>query len=214
MNKKQIKKAPEAGVISKIRGMIDYLYPGIEREVREEFIRENAYILKLAKKKSDFRLAFHSWFLLKFEFPSGATAMEMADSFPEKFFTEDEKRTIKNFLEYQESLFEIIKILNNKDYLIKDLRDDKEYLINTIDFPCVLNQGEIVQAIIIRKFEGGYFFYGNVTSFDVQNKKEFMKAKFILFELEEEIRKERTKEKIGWEIDRGNKLLKRKETNN
>jgi len=57
-------KAPEAELISKIRGMIDHLYPGIEEEMREVFVHENEDAMKIITRKVDFRLDFHAWFLL------------------------------------------------------------------------------------------------------------------------------------------------------
>jgi len=101
MNRKKINKSPEAEMISKVRGMIDYLYPEIEEKMREVFVHENEEAVKIIKRKVDFRLAFYAWFLLKYEFPSEATAMEMADSFPMDFFNKDDKAMIKNFLNYK-----------------------------------------------------------------------------------------------------------------
>ena len=70
MNNKLINKAPEAEMISKVRGMIDYMYPKIEERAREIFVHENEEAMKIIKRKVDFRLAFHAWFLLKYEFPA------------------------------------------------------------------------------------------------------------------------------------------------
>ncbi len=199
MKKKKI--TPESEFIGKVRGMIDHLYPNIEEEMREEFIHENPHILKLAERKSDFRLGFHSWFLLKFEFPSGATAMEMADSFPMDFFNKDDKKIIKNFLNYKESLFEIIKISNDKkEYTLRDLSDNKEYLVKTIDLPAKLEVKELVQAILVKNLNEEYFFYGLVISFTIYEEKGFIKE--ILKEIKEETkaRKIRAKEKIEWDI--------------
>ena len=133
MGKQKTKKAWEATVIGKIRGMIDHIYPGIEERMREVFVHENEDIMKIIKSKVDFRMGFHAWFLLKYEFPSEATAIEMADSFPMDYFNEKEKEIIKNFLKYKESLFKILKISEDKkDYTIKDLSDNKIYFIKTI----------------------------------------------------------------------------------
>jgi len=195
------KKALETELIGKIRGIIDYLHPGIEDEMREFYIQKNQDAMKIIKRKADFRLGFHSWFLLKFEFPSGATAMEMADSFPMDYFNTKEKKMIKNFLGYKESLFEILKISEEKkDYMLKDLSDSKIYLIKTIDLPAKLKEKEIIQAIIVRNLNNEYFFYGLITSFDIFNKKEFIKEILWMIKIKEEIRKKRSKNKIEWEI--------------
>lgn len=197
------KKALEAELIGKVRSMMDYLYPGIEEDLREDYIHENQHVFKAVKRKVDFRLGFHAWFLLKHEFPSSATAMELAYSFPMDYFNETEKKMIKNFLRYKESLFEIIKISDNhKDYTIKDLSDKKVYLVKTIDLPDGFKEKNIIQAIIIRNLKGDYFFYGTVISFDVYNRKEFVKEILNEIKIEEKIRKERGKEEIEWEIQK------------
>ncbi len=203
MNKTTINKAPEARMIGKVRGMIDHLYPGVEEKSREHFVHEHEYAMKVIKRKVDFRLAFHAWFLLKYEFPSGATAMEMADSFPMDFFTADEKKMIKNFLVYKESLFEILKISENKrDYMIKDLLDKRTYFIKTLDLPAHFSKGQLIKAIIIKNLEGDYFFYGAVQSFDINNRKEFIKEMIQVIKLENILREEREGGVIEWEIDK------------
>ena len=198
---KHIKKAQEAEVIGKIRGMIDHLYPEMEEKMREAFIHENEEVFKIIKRKVDFRLGFHAWFLLKFEFPSGATAMEMADSFPMDFFNKEDKKVIKNFLNYKESLFEIVKITEDRrDYTIKDLLDKKEYLVKTLDLPPKFNEKEFIQAIIVKNLEGDYFFYGAIQSYKFLNQKKFINEILDKISLEDEIRKERSKEEIEWEF--------------
>ncbi|MEK6893049.1 MAG: hypothetical protein AABX07_02505 [Nanoarchaeota archaeon] len=203
MNKKLINKAPESEMISKVRGMIDYLYPKIEEEAREIFVRENEYAMKVIKRKVDFRLAFHAWFLLKYEFPSEATAMEMADSFPMDLFNKDEKKMIKKFLNYKESLFEILDISEDKrDYKIKDLLDKKIYLIKTIDLPAKFLKNQLIKAMIIKNLEEDYFFYGAVQSFNITDKKEFIKEMRNVIRLENKFRKEKEGGIIEWEFDK------------
>jgi len=196
-------KAPEAEVIGKIRGMIDHLYPGIEEEMREVFIHENEDAFKVVRRKVDFRLSFHAWFLLKFEFPSGATAMEMADSFPMDFFTKNDKKVNKNFLDYKESLFEITAISkDDRDYTIKDITDKKEYLVKTLDLPSKFKKNELIQAIIVKNLKKDYFFYGVVKSFTISNKKKFIKEILKEIRFESKLRDRRAKEKIEWEIQK------------
>src|SRR3989344_6552347 len=145
MEKETINKAPEAEMISKVRGMMDYMYPKIEERARKIFVHENEEAMKIIKRKVDFRLAFHAWFLLKYEFPSEATAMEMADSFPMTFFNKDEKKMIKNFLHYKESLFEILEISeDNRNYKIKDLLDKQSYIIKTLDLPARFLKAQLI----------------------------------------------------------------------
>ena len=197
---KRPKKGEEAEFLGKIRSMIDYFYPGIEEEMRKSFILKNKNALRNIKRDVDFRLWFHAWFLLKYEFPSGATAMEMADSFPLDYLTKKEKKMVKNFLSYKESLFEIIKISEDKkEYFLKDLSDNKEHNIKTIDLPPSLKEKEIIQAIIIKNMKNDYFFYGIITSFDITNRKEFVKA--LLKEIKHE-NSPREKAKIEWEIQK------------
>ena len=196
-------KAPEAELISKIRGMIDHLYPGIEEEMREVFVHENEDAMKIITRKVDFRLDFHAWFLLKFEFPSNATAMEMAKSFPMDFFNEEDKKIIKNFLNYKESLFEILKIsLDHRDYLIRNLADKRKYLIKTLDLPARFKERDLIQAIIVKNLEDEYFFYGGVKSFTISNTKEFIKEILNEIKIESKIRAEREKIKVEWKIQK------------
>ena len=203
MSKTKIKKAWEAELIGKIRSMIEHMYPGSEEELREVYVYENEDKMKITKRKSDFRLGFHAWFLLKHEFPSGATAMEMTNSLPMDYFNEKEKKMIKNFLNYKESLFEILKISNDKkDYTIKDLADKKVYVVKTIDLPEGFKEKEFIQVIIVKNMEGNHFFYGTVMSFDIWNKKEFVNEILNEFKIENKIRKEREKEEIEWEIQK------------
>ncbi|MBI2631962.1 hypothetical protein HYW75_03090 [Candidatus Pacearchaeota archaeon] len=200
---KEIKKTWESELIGKVRSMINHLYPGIEEELGEVYIHENEPAMKIIKRKVDFRLGFHAWFLLKHEFPSGATAMEMANSFPMDYFNKKEKKMIKNFLDYKESLFEILKISEDKkDYTIKDLSDKKVYLVKTIDLPVGFKEKDFVQAIIVKNIESNYFFYGTIMSFDILDQKKFIKEILNEFKIENKIRKERENEEIEWEIQK------------
>jgi|SRR3989344_6811858 len=201
MNKKIINKVPEAKMISKVRGMIDHIYPKIEEEAREIFVHEHEEAIQIIRRKVDFQLAFHAWFLLKYEFPNGATAMEMADSFPMEFFNKNEKKMIKNFLNYKESLFEILKISsNNRNYTIKNLLDKQNYLIKTIDLPSRFQEKHLIRAIIIKNLEEDYFFYGAVQSYDIENKAQFIKDMLFLIKLENSIKEGRKESILKWEI--------------
>lgn len=203
MRKKVINKNPEARVIGKVRGMIEHLYPGIEEEAREIFVHENEETMKVIKRKVDFRLSFHAWFLLKYEFPSEATAIEMADSFPMNFFNKKEKKIIKNFLNYRESLFEILKISEDgHNYTIKDLSDKKIYFVRTFNLPNKFLEKQLILAMIIKNLEEDYFFYGAVQSFNIKNKKKFVKKLLRKIEFENILRKERKEGVIEWEFDK------------
>ena len=205
MNKKIINKAPEAEMISKVRGMIDFMYPKIEEKAKEIFVHENEDAIKIIKRKVDFRLAFHAWFLLKYEFPSEATAMEMADSFPIDFFNKKDKKMIKNFLNYKESLFEILKISkDNRKYTIKDMLDKHIYLIKTLDLPARFSKGQLIKAMIIINLDGDYFFYGAVQSFNFKNRDKFIREMLRNIKLENTIREERGKGIIEWEFIKEN----------
>jgi|SRR3989344_1652933 len=203
MKSNKINKAPEAEMIGKVRGMMDYLYPGIEEKTREIYVHENEDVIKVIKRKVDFRLGFHAWFLLKYEFPNEATAMEMADSFPMDFFTKDEKKMIKNFLNYKESLFKIIKISNDKrDYTIKDMLTSKLYLVKTLDMPAKFKEKDLIKTTIIKNLENDYFFYGGVKSFKVSDKEEFIKEMLEIVKIENIIQKERKEGFIEWKFDK------------
>ncbi|MBI2671796.1 hypothetical protein HYX16_02585, partial [Candidatus Woesearchaeota archaeon] len=68
---------------------------------------------------------------------------------------------------------------NRKDYLIQNVLDDRKYLVKTIDFPSKLIIGDFISALIIKKLDDNYFFYGLVISFSRENglkiKKDFLK---------------------------------------
>jgi|SRR3989344_6910564 len=210
MEKETINKAPEAEMISKVRGMIDYMYPKIEGRAREIFVHKNEDAMKVIKRKVDFRLAFHAWFLLKYEFPSEATAMEMADSFPMDFFNKDEKKMIKNFLHYKESLFEILEISNDKrNYTIKDLLDKRTYLIKTLDLPARFLKAQLIRAMIIKNLEGDYFFYDAVQSFNFKDRNKFIKEMLKEIMLENAIREERKEGVIEWEFEKDRQTSKK-----
>ncbi|MBI2629861.1 hypothetical protein HYW76_02055 [Candidatus Pacearchaeota archaeon] len=203
MNKKIINKVPEARMVSKVRGMIDFMYPKIEEEAREIFVHENEDAIKIIKRKKDFNLAFQAWFLLKFEFPSEATAMEMADSFPMKLFDKNEKKMIKNFLNYKESLFEILKISKDKrNYKIMDMLDNHVYLIKTQDLPAEFPNGQLIKSMIIKNLEEDYFFYGAVQSFNFKNKNKFIREILSEIRLENAIREEKKEGVVEWRFDK------------
>jgi hypothetical protein len=127
--------------------------------------------------------------------------MEMADSFPMNFFNNNEKKMIKNFLNYKESLFEIIKISNDdRDYLVKDLLDKKEYLVKTFDLPPKFREKQLINAIIIKNIKGDYFFYGGVMSFSFDNKKMFIKEFLKEVKIENKKRKIRESVELEWEF--------------
>lgn len=203
MDKKRLNKALETKMIGKVRGMIDHLYPAIEKKAREIFVHKNEDAMKIIRRKLDFRLAFHAWFLLKYEFPSGATAMEMADSFPMDFFTKQDKKMIKNFLNYRESLFEILEISNDKrNYTIRDLLDKKIYVIKTLDLPAKFLEGQLIRAIIIKNLEGDCFFYGAVQSYNITDKRKFIKEMLDEIKLENAVKEERKEGVVEWEIEK------------
>ena len=212
MNKKMINKVPEEKMIGKVRGMMEHLHPEAEEKAREVFIHEPEYRMSLARRKVDYLPAFYAWFLLKYEFPNGATAMEIADSFPMDFFNKDEKKMIKNFLNYNESLFEILEISKDKkDYKIKNFLDKRIYLIKTWDMPAKFSKRQLIKAMIIKNLDGNYFFYGAVQSFDIEDKKSFIKDMLRVIQIENLIRKEREKGIIEWEIDKEQTSKKNKD---
>ncbi|HLC31060.1 MAG TPA: hypothetical protein VJK51_00165 [Candidatus Nanoarchaeia archaeon] len=201
---KRINKAPEARMIAKVRSMIEGLYPGIEEQAREIFVHQNEAAMKIIKRKVDFRLAFHAWFLLKYEFPSEATAMEMADSFPLDFFTKNEKKMIKQFLGYKESLFEILHISPDKrNYAIKDLLDKKNYLIKTLDLPAKFEEGQLIRALIIKNLGKEYFFYGAIQSYNIKQRSAFIKDMLGMIRFENALRDYKKGGVVEWEIDKG-----------
>ena len=169
----------EVKLIGKVSFHTSLGFENEEEKAVEKFAEENKNKLKLIKSEKDFNRGFQAWFNLEYRLPNGLTPMEWAFS-NDKMFEKKELEMIKNFLDHKNSLFEVIKISDNKkDYTLKNIMDSKEYYVETIDFPAVLKIGDFLNAVLVEKLGGNYFFYGNVMSY---SKKEGEKMKRIFLE--------------------------------
>ena len=90
-----------------------------------------------------------------------------------------------------------MKRKNGKEILLEDAVSGRRYLVKTIDFPDVLENGEFVKAILVKKLEGDYFFYGNVLTYA---RAEGLKMKEYLLKNIGKIKK-RQKPEIEWKIE-------------
>lgn len=190
---KRAKKQEEIVVIEKVFDFITHTFPKEMKKAAKEFRKSPE--AETAQDERSYSRGFISWFLLERETNLGLTPMELAYNFPLDFFTAQDRKIIKNFTEHVLSLFEV-KRINNKRFLLKNVVDSKEYTVKTIDFPNVLEEDDCIQALIVKKLEGHYFFYGNVFTYA---RAEGLKIKEYLLKNVGKIRK-RPKPEIEWEI--------------
>ncbi len=190
-------------LFSKILDFIEHFYPGIYEESQEEYIKEDEDRFKVLKDKQNFQEDYNAWFLTKMLLPNGVSVVQMAKSFPDSYFTRDEKKMLNNLFNYNESLFTILSVSkDNKNYEIMDFADSKIYKIKTFDLPNKFKKGDIISAFIVRDIENSYFFLGGIVSWNVTNKLEFVSAFMMKKKLEEALRKRRNQIEIDWEIER------------
>ena len=97
--------------------------------------------------------------------------MEHAFLFPFDYFSRQDKQIIDNFVDHIESLFVIMDI-KGKDYTLKNTVNGRKYLVKTIDFPELIKKGQTVRALIVKRLDGYYFFYGNVWTYSAEEEKE------------------------------------------
>ncbi|MDP4039275.1 MAG: hypothetical protein Q8P57_01735 [Candidatus Pacearchaeota archaeon] len=179
--KKEGEKPLEVKLIEKVCLLILGMFPEEEEKAYEKYILENKNKLDKMKSDIDFERGFQEWFLLEYRLPNGVTPMELAFS-QSKLFNKKEMSMIGNFLVNVNSLFEVKKISENrKDYVLENTMDNQEYIVETIDFPDILKEGDFINSILVKKNLGNFFFYGNVATY---SEKEGQKMKdFILKEL-------------------------------
>ena len=185
---------PETKVIRKVLGFINNLHPKELQKANKEF--QATQEAQSAKDDTTYYSGFLSYFLLQRKI-KGATPMEYALLFPLDFFTKNDRKIIRNFVEYNDSLFQVVHI-NRKDYLIKNVIDSKKYLIKTIDFPNLLKVNDYISALIVKSQKGSYFFYGNVRAYSKENGEEL--KKYVLKNIKKI--KPRHYPEIEWEIDK------------
>ena len=122
--------------------------------------------------------------------------MELAYSFPLDFFTNKDREIIRNFIEHKTSLFEF-KSKDGKDILLEDSVSGKMFLVKTIDFPDVLENGDFLKATLVKKIDGDYFFYGNVSTYA---KEDGLKMNNFILQNIDKIKKKKNLE-VEWEIE-------------
>lgn len=209
MKTKKPKRPKEVIAIDKVLGMINYLFP---REIKKaEKAYEKTQEGEWAKGREEYDRGLNAYFVLK-HIIKGATPIEYANSFPLSYFSQEDRKVIKNFLNFNESLFEVKAISGNrKDYSIEDI-DGKAYLVKTIDFPDVLKEGEFIRAILIKNLAGDYFFYGNVLSYSREEGPKVKDALLAIMKKEGQWPLIRETPEIEWEIEqkKGAKQAKQK----
>jgi hypothetical protein len=202
MTKNQ-RKEFNKNLFSKVLCFIEYFYPGIYENAKEEYVKQNEDKFKAIKNKQNFQEDYNAWFLVKLVLPNRVSVIKMALSFPEDYFTKEEKKMLKNLLNYKESVFEILNISkDNKNYEIKDFVDGKIYKIKTFNLPVKYNKGDIITAFIVKDVEDNYFFLGAISSYDIKNKENFVSALLLKFEIEGIEREKRDECYVEWEIEK------------
>ncbi len=159
---KKIKKQEEVVVIEKVFDFITHTFPKDLKKAAKEF--KKSVEAQVANDKRDYTRGLMSYFLLERKTNLELTPMELAQSFPLDFFTKQDKEIINNFVDHISSIFEV-KRKDGKEILLEDAVSGRVYLVKTIDFPDVLENGEFVKTILVKKLEGDYFFYGNVLTY-------------------------------------------------
>lgn len=191
---KKDRKQKEVIVVGKVFDFITHTFPNELKKAAKEF--KKSLEAQLAQDKRAYSRGLMSYFLLERKINLGLTPMELAQSFPLDFFTKQDREIISNFVGYRTSIFEV-KRKDGKNILLEDAVSERVYLVKTIDFPDVLENGEFVKAALVKKFEGNYFFYGNVFTYA---RAEGLKMKEYLLKNMGKIKK-RQKPEIEWEVE-------------
>ena len=167
-----MKKPWETKLIEKIEDVIDSCFPKDSKKALIEFKKEKAEEIALMEYKIDFARGFQAWFFLKYLIKGKFTPMEFITGNSVGYFTKKELQMVENFLNNQESLYEIISISKNKrDYEIRNVVNNKIIRVKTIDFPAKLSIGDYIYATPIKKLDNNYFFYGNVACYSKEKGK-------------------------------------------
>ena len=194
MTMKNAKTQEEVKVIEKVFDFIMHICPHDLKKAAKEF--KEGVEAQSVNNERGYTRGLTSYFLLERKTNLGLTPMELAQSFPLDFFTKQDRKIINNFVDHTTSIFDV-KRKNGKEILLEDAVSGRRYLVKTIDFPDVLENGEFVKAILVKKLEGDYFFYGNVLTYA---RAEGLKMKEYLLKNIGKIKK-RQKPEIEWKIE-------------
>ena len=188
-------------LFEKILDFIEHFYPGIYDNSKERYAEEQEDKFEILKDESNFMEDYNAWFLVKMVLPNNTTVVQMAESFPEDYFNELEKKMLNNFLNYHESVFRILDISSDKKiYEIEDLNDKKIYEIKTFDLAPKFKEEELISALILKDIEDNYFFFGGIQSFNVKDEEMFLVLLKTKLKMEYIQRKKREKQKFEWKI--------------
>lgn len=193
----RLRQPREAVVADKVFDMVEVLFPGAKEKAGRLYKKENE---TFGYTGVHYRRGFNSWFLLKHSLLAGATPAELAYSLPVEYFTPEDKKILRNYIGYLESMFEVEAIADNRrDYRLADLVDGRRYNVETVDMPDALAEGDILYATLVKKTSGAYFFYGNAHN---HGKQDTQKLKASLKEAMkgQSKNRRRTPPKIEWEI--------------
>lgn len=173
-------KQLEVEVINKVVDFVMHMHPDETKRALKEY--DSSQEAKITKDDRSYQRGFLSWFLLQKRLRNEITPIELAYLFPLDYFTKKEKLIIKNFMNSINSLFQVKDISGNKkDFILVNMWDRKKYKVKTIDFPDILKKKDYIRALIVKKVEGDYFFYGNVWTYEENDalsiKEEFIKLK-------------------------------------
>ncbi len=169
MTNKSKKEPLEVLLIDKVRAFVDASFPKEKSRAISAF--KNKYRKEITNKPPE-RIAMHFfiWFLLEHRLSNGMTQMVFALSNKNNFFSKKETEIILNFISSINSLFEVKRVSHNrKRYVVSNVIDNEEYLIKTIDFKGRLKVGDFIFARIVKKFDEGYFFFGEATSYNAKD---------------------------------------------
>ena len=169
------KEPKEKIVVEKVFDMINYLFPHELEKARKKY--KGAQENKWFKTQEESIRGFTKWFLLNYRIDKGATPMEVAYSCPLPYFTKQEKQILESFMKFTESLFKVKSISpNKKDYIVSDQVDGKDYLVKTIDLNKGFSVRDFLFATLVKSYDKGYFFYGNIAAYSNKEGEKIRKA--------------------------------------
>lgn len=197
----EAKKRKEANgeLFDKVVDFIEHFYPGVYEDSREDYIRADEDRFKLLEGKKCAEGDYNAWFLLKCVLPNGTNVVKTILSFPEDYFDERERQMLQNLFDYRESLFEIVETSKGgRLYVVKDLGNDEVVSVRTFDLDAGFKVGDLIKVIIVKDWDGEYFFLGAIRSFNVEDRDGFIGAMMLKCMLEEDIRKEICGVDVKW----------------
>jgi len=193
------RKKANGEFFDKVVDFIEHFYPGVYDGSREDYVHADEDRFKLFESRQRSDEDYNAWFLLKHVLANGTNVVKTILSFPDDYFDEGEKQMLQNLFDYRESLFEIVEILEDgRVYVIRDLGNDEVVSVRTFDLDAGFVDGDLIKAIIVKDWDGEYFFLGGIMSFKVEDRDSFVGLMLLKIMVEEEVREEICGVDVEW----------------